>query len=296
MKKFLLSSVVFSLVFIFASVSLAQVQEQIKPKPNQQINQVNKPQIKKQNNQIKSNLEATSSLEKISNPGQIGLFQKIQKIGASLFGIKIQQNSQKPIQPNSGQPNNQIQPQVQSDTTSSASTTLEKISSPVEISLFDKVKKVGTALWGIRINKNNEEKPVSSQPKYVYITPAAAQCVKDAIDKKDASLKTSQINHARDISLLIDARGACQKTALDQITDKTQADANKLCVGTFQKGVNDLNKVIDVSKKDAFEIYKIDLRSCSNLQINSTGTTTPTIVMSIMVPDEIEQPIEQSTK
>ncbi len=287
MKKILLSLAVFSLVFAYAGVSLAQVQgqnqqEQNQPRLNQQngqgTNQPNKPQ----NNQPRSNARATSSLEKIPHPNQIGLFEKIQKIGASLFGIKKQQNNQKPGQQNGGE----------SSIASSTNSALEKISSPAEISLFDKIKKVGTALWGVRKNNNNQ-KQNGNQPKPVYITSAAAQCVKDAIDKKDTSLKASQTNHALSISSAIDTRGTCQKTALDQTTAKTQADANKLCVDAFQKGMNDINKTMETAKKDAFETYKTDLKSCSALQVSSTATSTTEVqTEQIMIPDEIA-PVDQ---
>lgn len=267
MKKILLSLVVFSLVFVYSGISLAQVQGQDQP---------NKPP--------RVNIGSTSSLEKISNPSQISLFEKIQKIGTILYGIKKQKNNQK-----SEKPNSKIQDQA--NVTSSTSSTLEKISSPAEILLFDKIKKIGTALWGVR--KNSNQKPNINQPKLVYVTPAAAQCVKDAIDKKDTSLKTSHTNHALNISLAIDTRGTCQKATLDQTTAKAQADANKVCVEAFQKEIKDISKTMETAKKDTFEVYKTDLKSCSALQASSATSTSEVQVEQIMILDEVSS-IEQS--
>ena len=144
---------------------------------------------------------------------------------------------------------------------------------------------------------NNNQKQNGNQPRPVYVTSAAAQCVKDAIDKKDISLKTNQTNHAQSISTTIDTRGTCQKLALDQTTAKTQADANKLCVDAFQKGINDINKTMETAKKDAFETYKTDLKSCSSLQVSSAATSTAGVqTEQIMIPDEaapVDQPAEQ---
>ena len=304
MKKTLLSLAVFSLIFAYGGITLAQVQGQNQVNPGQQngqeANQPNRPENRKPRN----NLNATSTLEKIANPGQINLFERIQKIGASLFGIKKQQNNQGSDQQNGRQQNGQTQDQanVASSTGStleispSVSSTLEKISSPAEISLFDKIKKIGAALFGVRKNNNNQ-KPNGGQPKPVYVTSAATQCVKDAIDKKDTALKASQTSHAQSVSSAIDTRGTCQKTALDQATAKAQADANKICVDAFQHGIQDINKTMEKTKKDAFETYKNDLKSCSALQASSIATSTTEVqTEQIMIPDEIAPAGQQAAQ
>ena len=272
MKKFLLSLIIFSLVFAFGGIVLA---EELITGQNELI-------------QPRVNANATSSLEKIANPGQINLFTKIQKVGTSLFGVRKPQNNQKPGQPNQGQPNGQGA--IQQNSSSSTNQTLEKISSPSEISSFEKIKKIGTALWGIRKGnkEGNNQKPPINQPKPVYVTPAAAQCVKDAIDKKDTAAKTSTNNHAQKVSSAIDARGTCQKATLDQTTAKAQADANKVCVDTFQKSLKEINIAMETEKKATFEAYRTDLKSCSALQTGSTSTSTQDVASQlIMIPDEI---------
>ena len=286
MKKFLLSLIIFSLVFAFGGIVLA---EELMTGQNELI-------------QPRANINATSSLEKIANPGQMSLFTKIQKIGTALFGVRKPQNNQKPGQTNASQPN-AVKPNGQGanqqNTSSSTNQTLEKISSPAEISLFEKIKKVGTALWGIRKEnkegkgskdgkEDNNQKPVINQPKPVYVTPAAAQCVKDAIDKKDTAAKTSTNNHAQKVSSAIDARGTCQKATLDQTTAKAQADANKVCVDTFQKSLKEINIVMETEKKATFEAYRTDLKICSALQTGSASTSTPNVSAElIMIPDEV---------
>ena len=277
MKKFLLSLVIFSLIFTFGGIVLA---EELVTGQNELI-------------QPRANINATSSLEKIANPGQINLFTKIQKVGTALFGVRKPLNNQKPGQPNMGQPNAarpNSQGTAQQNAASSTNPTLEKISSPSEISSFEKIKKIGTALWGIRkgSKEGNNQKPPINQPKPVYVTPAAAQCVKDAIDKKDTAAKTSTINHAQKVSLAIDARGTCQKATLDQATGKAQADANKVCVDTFQKSLKEINIAMETEKKATFEAYRTDLKSCSALQTGSMATSTQDIAPQlIMIPDEV---------
>ncbi len=100
MKKVFLSILVFSLVFAFGGISIAQELEKI-PSPDQiKYFKVVKKEgkalfgIRLQKPKQEMNSEATtSSLEKILTPGDMSLFDKIRKIGKSLFGVrKIKEN------------------------------------------------------------------------------------------------------------------------------------------------------------------------------------------------------------
>lgn len=64
-----------------------------------------------------------AELEKIPSPQHLNLYEKVKKVGNSLWGIK-----------KTGQEREK----------------LEKISTLKEIYLYEKVKKVGNALWGVR--------------------------------------------------------------------------------------------------------------------------------------------------
>ena len=223
MKKFLLSLMIFSLVFSFGGVSFAEEQ----------------------------------AIEKIPSPDQIKNFEMIRKEGNSLFGIR------------------KVAPAVKANIANSNSS-LEKISRPEEISLFDKIVKKGKALWGVRKN---------IVPRPVYITPAAAQCVKTAIDKKDTTLKTIITSHSQEVVTAIDARNVCQKAAIDKTTAKEQFEANKTCINTFQKGIRDINAATEKEKNEAQKIYRTDLKACSALQKNDTSTSAGQTTEEIKIED-----------
>jgi len=223
MKKFLLSLTIFSLVFSFGGISLAQEQ----------------------------------AIEKIPSPDQIKNFEMIRKDGNTLFGIR------------------KTAPTIQANAVGGNSS-LEKISRPEEISLFDKIVQKGKALWGIRKN---------IAPKPAYITPAAAQCVKTAIDKKDTALKNIITSHSQEVVAAIDARNACQKAAIDKTTAKEQLEANKVCINVFQKGIKDINAATNKEKNEAQKTYKTDLKACSVLQTSSTATSTKPAIEEIKIED-----------
>jgi len=223
MKKFLLSLMIFSLVFSFGGVSFAQEQ----------------------------------TIEKIPSPDQIKNFEMIRKDGNSLFGIR------------------KVSPAAQANIANNNSS-LEKISRPEEISLFDKIVKKGKALWGVRKN---------IVPRPVYITPAAAQCVKTAIDKKDTTLKTIITSHSQELVTAIDARNVCQKAAIDKTTAKEQFEANKVCINVFQKGMKDISVATEKEKNEVQKIYRTDLKACSLLQTSGTSTSTKQTNEEIKVED-----------
>ena len=245
MKKSLLIFAIFSLIFVSGGIVLAQDQAQ--------------PQ--NQSRPPKQERMGTSTLEKISHPGEIKLFDKIKQIGNALFGVRK----------GDGQKIEQASSTVA--ITDNASSTLEKISSPKEINLFEKIKKIGTALWGVRKGDNKDNRPDNNkQPKPILVTSSAAQCVKDAIDKKDTAVKASIGAHSQSVLSLIDARGTCQKLAFDKITTKEQFDANKTCVETFKQGNKDSGDAMINAKNEAWKAYQGDLKACSALQTISTST------------------------
>ncbi len=213
MKKVFLTMLVFSLVFAFGGITIAQ------------------------------------ELEKIPSPDQIKYFKVVKKEGQALFGIRLQKPKQ----------------EMSSEATTSS---LEKILTPSDMGLFEKIRKIGKSLFGVRKIKEH---------KLVYITPSAAQCVKDAISKKDTALKAATDNHSQSIVSAIDARSACQQLAIDKTTAKEQFDANKICIKTFQESTKNVNSTMEKLKNDARKIYQTDLKACSKLQ---TPTVSSTITVS----------------
>lgn len=157
---------------------------------------------------------------------------------------------------------------------------LEKISHPGELNLFEKIVKIGTALWGIR---KNDGRIGTGQ---VLVKPVAVQCVKDAIDKKDASLKTAISAQNQTVLSALDSRNSCQKAALDKMTAKDQFVANKLCVDAYQKSVKDNNKILEKARNDAWKIYRDDLKACSLLQKENKATSTDIISSSTIAGEQ----------
>lgn len=301
MKKILLTMMIFSLIFASRSVSLAEETQAdeviekpvpvlystsenaeikddgvLKPIPTEWMRESsslatssnleeakkleerkreeNKKRLEAEKKAMEQKLEmAKKNLEKISNPSEIKLFEKIQKIGTALWGVK--KNEFKSSSTN-----------LTETKASSSKAVLEKISNPAEIKLFEKIQKIGTALWGIKKLENRIEVRQS------FVKPVAVQCTKDAINKKDTALQTAISTRTQSIVSAIEARNACQNTALDKLTAKEQFEANKACVEAYQKSGNEYNKILEKSKNESWNVYKTDLKACSVLQKNSTST------------------------
>jgi len=137
---------------------------------------------------------------------------------------------------------------------------LEKITHPSEIVNFENIKKMGTALWGMRKEDNQ-----------TLVRPEAVTCVKAAIDKKDASIKTGIATGATNLTALVDARNVCQKAALDLTTVKEQKDANKLCIETYKKAIESGRETVKKSQATIWKTFKDDLKTCGQLQKAAGG-------------------------
>jgi len=225
--------------------------------------------------------QSTEGLEKISNPEMIRYYESIRKIGNSLWGKKrtnISRTTEKDRQNTEKKPT--------SSTVNSG--TLEKISSPSEIKNFVEIRKIDNSLWGIKRDSSGkkEEKTQERKPEIkktdresVLVKPEAAQCVKTAIDKKDASLKTSM--SAQNVLALaaIDARNICQKAALDKTTVSEQVQSNKVCLETYHQAVWDSLNVLKQSKENGWKTYTEDLKACAVLQRGANTTTQEKIMI-----------------
>ncbi|MFZ4648369.1 MAG: hypothetical protein ACOYMB_01895 [Patescibacteria group bacterium] len=217
-----------------------------------------------------ANVTSAQEREKISSPDQIKFFQGIKKEGASLFGVRKapKVNEQKKVETN--KPEN-----IKIEATST--TPMEKISSPSEISLFNKIIKKGAELWGMRKNVEKKVEPA-------FIKPEIAQCIKTAIDKKDAALKVSNTTHNEKILSSIDGRNVCQKTALDKTNAKEQVEANKTCVIKFQNEIKENNEAMNKEKAGIQKVQQDEFKACLPLQgekISTSNNQSPTIEIKI---------------
>jgi len=163
---------------------------------------------------------------------------------------------------------------------------LEKIAHPQEIALFDKIQKIGSALWGVK--KNSASQDVSNQIKKeaelksvklpevkpvrkIEVKPEMAACVKTAIEDKDAALKAAITEHNQAVFNAIDARTACQKAAIDQ-TLSEQGAANRLCLEAYQKAVVENKKTFQNHKNTNWQAYRDDLKACQSTQTTTTAS------------------------
>lgn len=190
-------------------------------------------------------------LERIPSPDQIKNFKMIKKEGNALFGVRLKASSS-PVR------------------ATSSTKIMEKILHPNEISLFEKIKQIGNSLWGIR--KGDNDKPKEVGP--IFISPEAAQCVKNAIDVKDAAVKTAIASSSQSLSSAIDARNVCQKAAIDKTSGREQVEANKICIKNFQTSSKEINEMTKKARDEAWKNYRTSLKACSELQKNSNASST----------------------
>jgi len=195
-------------------------------------------------------------LEKIPTPAEIKNFGQIVKKGTTLWGVRKKEMKQE---------------QKKNTFEEKKAEPLEKISGPSEIKNFKNIKKIGTALWGIRKEaKKMEMKKVQEMKK---IDASMVPCVTDAINAKDASLKTAFNAYSEKMNLLLDARNACQIAAL---TNENQISASKACADTYQKEVKASNETIKKVRSESWKTYTAKLGECVKAQ--TATTTTPTVL------------------
>jgi hypothetical protein len=276
MKKILMMAMIFSLVFAFGAVGFAQEQGQGPDQgqgqgtgpgpaqnqrpdvsPGQGPGQRPEPMLFGAQGQM-------GGLERIPSPDQIKNFENVKKQGNALFGKRKGQNKDELDK------TKKEKSKDQNETAKTGTSSLEKISHPDDIKLFDKVLKIGNALWGLR--RGGAEKP---KPP-VFITSTAAQCVKDAIVKKDTAIKADITTRDQAEQAAIDARTACQSSAIDKTTAKDQAEANRACLDTFKKYMDGAKKAFDTSRNEAWKTYGTDLKACTALQGNTASGTPQT--------------------
>lgn len=216
-------------------------------------------------------------LEKIISPDQIPHFRIMKKEGNTLFGIRIKPGENKPNVMGERKPlppvkniNEEVKPEdiKKSAEVTGATGQLEKISGPWEVSLFEKIKKVGNALWGY---KKPEEKNIG----VAKLTPEMITCLKTAIDKKDTAVKTTVTTASEELVKAIDSRNTCQKAALDLATNPEIVKAFKVCKDTFNKAVKDSRINAKKSRDLAWKTYQQEVKTCHK-SVDS-ATTTPTV-------------------
>ncbi|NCN25225.1 hypothetical protein COT94_04010 [Candidatus Falkowbacteria bacterium CG10_big_fil_rev_8_21_14_0_10_37_14] len=196
--------------------------------------------------------------EKIPNPGEIKNFTRIKKVGNALYGIRrvnsmINNSREQRLDNNSRQGSllTDKQREVNHDNLVNNATE-EKILSLEDVRYFTKIRKIGTSLYGIRMNIQGA----------TVISADAIACVKTAMIKKDRAVLDAFDAY---ISTTLDSmatRSSAQLDALDITVNADRAKAMNAAIIANKKAKEEASRLRNQSVKTANDTYKTDLKSC----------------------------------
>ena len=203
----------------------------------------------------------TVKREKILSPDQIKNYRDIIKEGNTLYGVLV-----KKIQ-DYAQP--QDDGKVDLNPTTASRAGLEKILRPDLIPLYEKVQKVGNALWGMR-------RAVLVSTSSPVVLPENGDCVANAINIKDKAVMKLVTNSASDFNQVIAARSACQQAAVR--TEKNQREEIVSCIQTYQKIIRYNQEAQKKGLQDILMDYRGALDSCQMISHQPKDETTAVLV------------------
>jgi len=259
MKKTLSLAIAFSLILGLGM--FAQAEDVVVSTDQVTVNTTSEAVTVSTDQVVVNTTEEDDDLEKIPTPAEIKNFEQIKKKGTVLWGIRKKEMKQE---------------EKKKSFEEKKSEALEKIPAPGEIKNFKNIKKVGTVLWGIRKEtKKMDMKKEQKREEMKKIDVSMVPCVTDAINAKDASLKTAFSAYSEKMNLLLDARNACQIAAL---TNENQIAASKACADTYQKEVKANNETIKTVRSEAWKTYTAKLGECVKTQ---TASSSPSTVLNL---------------
>ena len=203
---------------------------------------------------IGASVRAEETLEKIPSPDQIKNFKVMKREGGVLFGIRLQDKNMNLRSEKAT--STMVKNTMQAAPEKAGMEKLEKIAAPQMIGLYEKIRQVGSALWGVR--KGGATQEAKKQP--VLITSEMAACVGAAIDVKDSALKSLVSDMSVSLQGAIDDRNACQKAALNSTS--SQQKENEACVKSFQEKNKELHTKNREGHQKAWTDYKNSLQLC----------------------------------
>ncbi len=200
-------------------------------------------------------LAKEASVEKIPDPSQIKFFKVMKNENGALYGIRIKEAK------------------VASNTKAIAdapkiasSSSLEKIAGPWAIGLYEKIMKIGNALWG-------QKKEVADNLGKVELTPEVIACLKLAINKKDEAMKTTVSDSATGLTKAITERDTCQKAALDLSANLERVKAFKVCKDSFNQAVKDVRLTAKKARNEVWKTYQQEVKACRDSSASSTSAS-----------------------
>lgn len=271
MKKLIAISLAVVMIFSFVALSpiLAehnQEQEQEREREREHES-TSTTSVKMESNDIKTR-QLMSSLEKILTPEQIKNFTNIVKQGNSLYGVRKMSSSTE-VEHTASTTSGKFE--KNDDDAKNLSKQFEKIAAPWLLNQYEQIKKVGTALWGLKkMDKNQEQKKASSTPK--YITSAQSACVISAIKTKDTALKANNDATTLAFNNAISARTTCQEAAINATVVATstpdlikqQRSELQLCLQAFKESAHSIKEKAVTDHKTVWKSYLNELKVCGN--------------------------------
>lgn len=185
-------------------------------------------------------------LEKIHSLDELKDYQSIKKVDGDLFGVRRATSTERVDLQSS---------EHAAGSSEATSSKLEKIDHPALINLFEKIRQIGTALWGVK-------KPEAKETSSSFIAPEISACVATAISIKDTALMARVTAAATELNAAITARSACQRAAV--VASSTPRATLNACVKTFnvaQKTIKETSKTV---QQESWSIYKDSLKACAS--------------------------------
>jgi hypothetical protein len=205
-----------------------------------------------------------SELERILSPEHLKEFRVMKRVGDALYGIRL----------NAVDAATSTSSPLTIATTTSVNQKLEKIESPEFVHEYEQIRRIGTALWGLKKAEANiskgEDQGIGSSLALATITPDMISCVSIAITAKDQAVIAEVNAAATSLTAAITARGTCQQAALQ--TTGNQATALNNCVQVFKAASRQINQVAQQAQQEAWTAYTNSLKTCHVGGTVSTST------------------------
>ncbi len=203
--------------------------------------------------------------ERIPSPEYIKFFEMIRKEGNTLFGIRRSTSTMRGEDKKSevkGEEANKIEDKK---TEAKNENKLEKIEHPALLNLFERIQKIGTALWGIK------RKATSTPAMHYAFTPEVATCVATAIDVKDKALMVRVTSAATELNTALLTRSTCQQNTVK--TASTTRDILNGCVKAFNEAQKTIRETSKQVQKESWTVYQDSVKACR------PATSSPAIPM-----------------
>jgi|GEM_PF-5131984 len=195
--------------------------------------------------------------QRIPSPESMKNFKQIRRVGNALYGVpKNSNNEDRPGM----KPNKEEKTEMKN-----VSGAEEKILSLDDVQYFTKIRKVGNALYGVRITA----KAGSS----TTLTAEAKACLKTALTKKDSAIITAFDTYTASAKLAMQTRMTAISTALDISNNAERVKAMNSAIQAHKKARDEANRLHRSSVKQASETYRTELKACRVSATQGLDTT-----------------------